>query len=323
MFKLTQSPPTPPLQHFKQLGFAKYLYRALIVLCLTSCTSLGDRPSQPIITAVNPAFNDHVAAESTEPTLTLVSLNLAHGRSDSFSQLLLSGKTIRHNLDNVAHYLQKVKADVVALQEADGPSNWSGKFDHVDHLAREAGYYGHVRSEHVNNWFGDYGTGLLSQLPIVESFGVTFQPTPPTTRKGFTLASIQWRYDAARDPITVDVVSLHLDFARNTARKRQIMELLSVMRQRHNPTIIMGDFNNEWIATSFTTENFARFRTLHTIDHKDSLRFSYGDKRLDWVLLSDELQFISYDIDDVELSDHRPVRVTIKYSPPVLTAKQI
>lgn len=29
---------------------------------------------------------------------------------------------------------------VVALQEADGPSFWSGKFNHVDYLARTGGY---------------------------------------------------------------------------------------------------------------------------------------------------------------------------------------
>jgi len=60
-------------------------------------------------------------AYSTD-TLKVMSLNIAHGRKDGMNQLLLSGTTIRNNLEDIAAVLVQSGADIVALQEADVPS---------------------------------------------------------------------------------------------------------------------------------------------------------------------------------------------------------
>ncbi len=66
--------------------------------------------------------------------LRLLTLNASHGRKTAWNQMLVSKKRTYENLDLIASLLEESNADVVALQEADAPSRWSGKFDHVDYL---------------------------------------------------------------------------------------------------------------------------------------------------------------------------------------------
>ena len=72
-------------------------------------------------------------------TMKFVTLNLAHGRKDAWHQALLRRATIQANLNEVARILRQEEPDVVALQEADAPSLWSGRFDHIAYLSEKAG----------------------------------------------------------------------------------------------------------------------------------------------------------------------------------------
>lgn len=257
-------------------------------------------------------------AESLEAsnTLRLVTLNLAHGRHDSFHQLLLSAKTIQHNIDETAAYIKNLEADVVALQEADGPSRWSGNFDHVARLAEQAEQAYYIRGENVNNWLGDYGSAVLSQHPIKEGLGFVFQPSPPTSNKGFSLAQIHWLNADSGETKIIDVVSVHLDFSRDSVRQEQIDEIKAILAPRlsavSNSLIIMGDFNSEWLAREYMVEAFAENSALHVFDADNELLNTYGKKRLDWILMSKDLEFIRYRVDDAKLSDHRVVIADIK-----------
>ena len=57
------------------------------------------------------------AIEST--FIRAVTLNVAHGRKDGRNQMLLGEETIRSNLVEVADFLDRSEADVIALQEVD------------------------------------------------------------------------------------------------------------------------------------------------------------------------------------------------------------
>ncbi|QQR75252.1 MAG: hypothetical protein IPJ17_06655 [Holophagales bacterium] len=96
--------------------------------------------------------------------LLLTSLNVAHARRVAFDQPLLGRATFERNLDSIARLPCATKADIVALREADGPSRWSGGFDHVARLAEDAGYPWHARASHATSWRFDGGTALLARL---------------------------------------------------------------------------------------------------------------------------------------------------------------
>ena len=81
-----------------------------------------------------------VAEKSSPVELVVMTLNAAHGRADGIHQALLEKQSVEENLDKIGRVLKERSPDVVTLQEADGPSIWSGQFDHVAYLAKAGGY---------------------------------------------------------------------------------------------------------------------------------------------------------------------------------------
>ena len=245
-------------------------------------------------------------------TLTVVSLNLAHGRGTGVNQMLVPEASIRANLDRAAEVLMREEADIVALQEADGVSRWSGGFDHTAYLARLAGYAHSFRGSHAQSWLFDYGTAFLSKWPLSEPKSFRFNPTPPTPSKGFVLAELHWPGVGA-----VDLVSVHLDFSRKTVRQAQVDELSSVLAGRDNPVIVAGDFNEDWSDPDSALRRLALEAGLRAWRPLVSGLGTYKDGRyrLDWIMISDSLQFEEYRVATDEISDHRPVIAVVRYQP--------
>ncbi len=122
----------------------------------------------------------------------MLTLNIAHGRRRGFYQPIVSRKTAERNLTDIGELLRREGADLVALQEADGPSFWSGNFDHVARLARLAGCGHHFRGEHMATGLESTrlstGTALLSRLPLINAVSEKFAPSFPTPTKGVVIA---------------------------------------------------------------------------------------------------------------------------------------
>jgi endonuclease/exonuclease/phosphatase family metal-dependent hydrolase len=260
-----------------------------------------------------------MAPEATvhKGNLTLASINLAHGRKDALNQLLVSRATIENNLGEIAALLRKLDADLVALQEADGPSRWSGGFDHVAWLASRAHYPWHERASHARSWLFDYGTALLSRLPFRNVINHTFAPSPPTMNKGFLLGQIDWQ-DVHGKPLAVDVVSVHLDFSRPDVRALQVRQMSKILGNRSHPLIILGDFNSDWLSEGSAVRELAERSGLRVYRHDadDLGTYRHGSKRFDWILISAELEFVDYLVLADVVSDHRPVVAEIALRSP-------
>lgn len=110
--------------------------------------------------------------------MSVLSLNVAHGRGTAFNQIFLDDEVIGRNLAAIAAALEVQDADLVALQEADRPSWWSGNLDHVRYLATRASYPERIHSIHAKSFLFEYGTALLSHKPFNETLHHTFQPSP-------------------------------------------------------------------------------------------------------------------------------------------------
>jgi endonuclease/exonuclease/phosphatase family metal-dependent hydrolase len=274
--------------------------------------------SMQMVRAAAPAKNESSAQQETprlaisKPTLKVLMLNLAHGRKDGLNQLLKSEAAIRRNLEEIATVLDKHSADVVALQEADAPSLWSGGFDHVALLAEQAGYPFYESSNQANSWFFSYGTALLSRVALSGVVHHTFRPSPPTMNKGYTLAQLIWKRDSG-EPVAVDVVSVHLDFSRKSVREQQSAELAQALAVRGNPLIVMGDFNSDWSADEQVVRALAERAELHVYrPDADDLSTYSGSKRYDWILISRHLEFVSLEVLPEILSDHSAVMAEIR-----------
>jgi len=245
--------------------------------------------------------------------LRVLTLNLAHGRKDSLNQMLLGRPAFERNLAEAAELLRYSGADVVALQEADGPSLWSGSFDHVAFLAAQADYPWYSRAGHARTWLFDYGTALLSRVPFTDRLDHAFRPSPPSMTKGLTLGQIAWHPDGRAGPVYVDIVSVHLDFSRDSVRRQQIAETTATLSNRARPMIVLGDFNSDWLSNDSVVTELARRCGMQAYqpmaDHLGTYRSS--GHRLDWVLISDDLEFLHHEVLPHVVSDHHAVMAII------------
>ncbi len=285
---------------------------ASLVLLLSACSSIavtGELQTHGVVSASQPATGGVEPAAFTG-TLRVLTLNLAHGRKDAFNQLFVSKAKFRRNLHDIAALLSRAGPDIVALQEADGPSLWSGSFDHVALLAREAGYDWYTRATHASTWLFDYGTALLSRKPFTMAASHAFEPTLPTPSKGLLFGQFEWQpHGHTGTTLLVDVVSVHLDFARDNVRQHQIEEIMKILANRPYPTIVLGDFNSDWLSEASVVAQLASQCGLHAYrPMADDLgTFRSGSRRFDWILLSRELEFVDYEVLDDNVSDHYAV----------------
>ncbi|HVS52556.1 MAG TPA: endonuclease/exonuclease/phosphatase family protein [Opitutaceae bacterium] len=251
------------------------------------------------------------------PRLRLVTFNIAHGRGLTPIQGLTSQRKLRLNLRRIATLLERLKPDVVALQEIDERSRWAGNFDHLDYLRV------HTRFPHTafginNRRTGllnlSYGNALLSQHPIRAAETVVFGQRR-LGEKGFLYAELDVGGEC------VPVVNLHLHFSSRAQRLRQLERLLTWLREKHRlhrsawkiPPIICGDFNNP-----NTRDDATASLLSHLSDYCDyALHPAAGltfpsplpSRALDFIFLPAGCRNVRCEIVRSILSDHLPVVV--------------
>lgn len=293
-----------------QTGIRNQMAHFLIVFAVFVVPVLLHGPAR-----INPEvtnWNDRWQVDDrSRETLRILTLNVAHGRAAGRHQALRSRNTINGNLAAVADVLARERAEIVALQEADGPSWWSGQFNHVEAIAEEAKYSSFFRGEHVKGMGLNYGTALLSTSKLADATSITFSPSPPTLSKGFVSALVGWPGDANYQ---VTVVSVHFDFSRKSVRKRQAQAMINELKDAKRPLVIVGDFNCDWSAADDALKVLATGLDLQAYepDTKTPLTFPKMKRRFDWILISPELEFESHETLAHTVSDHRAVVAEVR-----------
>jgi endonuclease/exonuclease/phosphatase family metal-dependent hydrolase len=240
--------------------------------------------------------------------LRVLTLNASHGRKTAWNQMLVSKKRTYENLDLIASLLAESNADIVALQEADAPSRWSGKFDHVDYLRNKTEYRCSLTGGHADTWLYTFGTALLTKSRMSEVESVSFPASPPTTTKGFVKTSIAW--DVQGRTVLVTIVSVHLDFSRKSVRDKQIGILVEELKDTESSLIVMGDLNSRWEQKRSHVQQLAQALELKAYEPQNDLLGTYkktDGKRLDWILVSHDLTFSRYEVLPDIVSDHLAV----------------
>jgi len=249
------------------------------------------------------SINQIVKTDNT--TMTVMTMNIAHGRRNKFHQAFLGGKKIKNNLDHIIKMSNRENPFLIALQEADGPSFWSGKFNHVEYIANQTGLKNYFQGYHVNKFGLHYGTALLSSNELNSSKSYTFRSHSLISfTKGFVLSTVKW---PGENNLYIDVISVHLDFLLDSVRQKQINELIAVLEVRDSPVILMGDLNAD-------SESNAIQSLIGSLDlkaykfNRDGLEtFSRYNKRFDWILISKELEYVSYEVLPDNISDHSAI----------------
>ena len=264
--------------------------------------------------SMHSSCSDTIVSAVTERPLKLLTLNASHGRGTAINQLLVSKKKTHRNLDAISELLLLADADVVALQEADAPSRWSGGFDHVSSIAERADYPCVVHGLHSTSWISSYGTALLTHAEMLEPRSVQFQPSPPSKQKGYVVTQLIWHTGAG--PVRVTVASVHYDFLGRETRDSQVAEMVLDLSSVEGPLVILGDINSEWVQDESHVQELASELQLHAFepDREDLGTYKkLSGSRLDWILISGDLEYKMYKVLPEVVSDHFAVYAELNY----------
>lgn len=167
--------------------------------------------------------------------LRVMSYNIHHGNPPSTPGLI--------DLDTIAGVINKVRPDLVALQEVDVNTRRSGNDkDQANILAEKTGmqvYFAKV----IDHDGGDYGVAILSRFPISDF-------------KTFALPRVQGSHAEPRVLATVKVqlannkqilfACTHLDAERpDSNRIVQAKEIVRILQGQGLPVVLAGDINAE------------------------------------------------------------------------------
>jgi endonuclease/exonuclease/phosphatase family metal-dependent hydrolase len=260
---------------------------------------------------------DTAAGIIAADTLDVLTLNVGHARGTALNQIFVTRARHQRNLNGIAALLKQADADVVALQEADAVSLWSGRFDHVEFLSEAVGYRCYVHGHHADTWLYTFGTALMSRGAISDAGSHAFRQSPPTTTKGFVQGTIEWRSPGEGGTTRkVTLISIHLDFSRKKIRDTQVAELIAAMSNPTKPLIVLGDMNEDWNIEGSTVRKIADGLGLRAFSPEASELGTYKQtERIDWILISEELAFVDYAVLPDGVSDHRGLLARIGWAP--------
>ena len=265
-----------------------------------------------------PASFDTEPSEATNrspaPTLTVMTWNIAHGRGTSPNQFGHPEATYKANIDAVARAIARESPDVVALQEADAASAWSGSFDHVARIVEATKYANVHHGLHFEAGVGPlaarYGTAILSQLPLRDTASSKL-PDRSFHIKGYVRAEIEFD----RRPLLL--VSLHMNSDSKEVRRRQVDHLVEALAPFNKPMIVMGDFNSRWDVEDDAVRRVAEKLRLQAFEPESTrlqtFRSAGPTRRIDWILISPDLDFVDYATIADQASDHLAVRATVRW----------
>jgi endonuclease/exonuclease/phosphatase family metal-dependent hydrolase len=247
--------------------------------------------------------------------LRLVTFNIAHGRGLTPIQGLTSPRKLRLNLRKIAALLERLDPDVVALQEIDECSRWSGNFDHLDYLRVHAGFphaaFG-INNRRVGLLNLCYGNALLSRHPLIEMETVVFGQKR-VGEKGFLYAEINV------GGLCIPFVNLHFQFGSRAHRLRQLDLLVAWLRLKQRShgkrwavsPVICGDFNNPSTAPDATAALHGHLAAYGDyVIHPQSggtYPSPLPQRTLDFIFMPAGCRMVHCEVVKSMLSDHRPV----------------
>lgn len=248
----------------------------------------------------------------------LLTFNIAHARGPlPVHQGLRSAAKLRSNLLKIARLIQRLEVDIIALQEIDENSRWSGSFDHLaflrEHTGLAHGAHG-VHNRRGGRYHLNYGNAFLSRWPVHHEETVPFG-RGTVGEKGFQFVELDT--PAGRLPL----VNIHLNHRSRPQRLKQIAQLMRYLDEQHahrsarwrTPAIVCGDFNNPSHKPDATAILLGYFEQTnnYTLLPKAGRTFpsAWPAWALDYVFLPEQCREPRAEIVRSMLSDHRPVLV--------------
>ncbi len=223
------------------------------------------------------------------------------------------------NLDSVAALVKTTGADLVLLQEVDRGTARSGKVDQVAALGSPTGYGTAFGASLLQYDGGEYGIATLARGFIGYTSTRPLAVTPVQTRAGGSneprVALVA--YASAHDAQWV-AINTHLDPEEGPARGQEIQQIVKLVHDQQLiglPLVLGGDFNSTPDNPILAPVKTAGLRDAWTeCGAGDGFTYPADKpaKRIDYLFLSGDVHCSAAAVIDTQISDHRPLLVTLK-----------
>jgi endonuclease/exonuclease/phosphatase family metal-dependent hydrolase len=251
--------------------------------------------------------------------MRVATFNILHGRS-------VDGGV---DLDRLRTSVQRLDADVLALQEVDVEQERSGRADLTAAAAEAMGAVAHrfvaaISGTPGATWMAatgeelpgtaGYGIALLSRYPVLSWQVLRLPPVPfrfpmylPGPRRMIVVddeprAAVVALLDTPWGPITF--ANTHLSFVPGWNR-RQLRRLVKDLQGFPGPRMLAGDFN-------LTTSAVVRATGMRTLGQASTFPAGSPRRQIDHILTDDgQLEVRRCEAPVMPVSDHRPLVVDI------------
>ena len=227
------------------------------------------------------------------------------------------------DLPRIASVIEELGADVVGLQEVDRFWARSGTADQPQELADMLGWYmcyganlDHQPDSH-STVPHQYGTAILSRLPIVECTNTLLpKANPPAGEQRGLLEAL---IDVRGVPVRFYNTHLHTQLV---DRRVQTAAIAGIIDEHKGPAVLVGDLN------ALPTEDslavlYERLTDVWPVTNPEDPGYTYvaspsrpPDRRIDYILVSGDITIDSANVPVNDLtaiaSDHYPVVAAIK-----------
>jgi endonuclease/exonuclease/phosphatase family metal-dependent hydrolase len=200
------------------------------------------------------------------------------------------------SLFDIIDFLRIENADIICLQEV----NESAKAGfQVSSLKEDLDMYSHFGAN-VVKLGANYGLATYSRYKIISQNHIYL--SSKTEQRGMLHTVVKLGFGRR-----LNIINLHLGLS-DSERKKQLKEVENFVKGLNNPYIVVGDFND---GSMDINEKIFKDAAMNT--NKDNiLTFSTALDRIDYILVSPDIEVKDYDVLMKNMSDHYPIIAKFK-----------
>lgn len=237
------------------------------------------------------------AIPNLEKPLKVMSYNIHRGQN----------KIGYDTLRDIREFIEREDPDIIGIQELDNKMIRTNFKDQIKELAEELSMY-YVYGPNINILKGEYGNGILSKYPIVDSKNIKMD--------GKETRGLLWgKVLIEGEEVNFFVTHLGLNEKERENQTNIIKPYISMYR---GSSILVGDFNaldDEPIIQNLGA--IMRDTGLETSNRfRHTLNIFRAYERIDYVFVPRSSTIIGYRVPKVEYSDHFPVIAEIMIKNP-------
>lgn len=205
-------------------------------------------------------------------TLKIMCFNIHHGEG-------IDGVV---DIERIAKLILEHKVDLVALQEVDIGVARTNRIDIMKILSEHTGMYP-VFEKNIDYQGGEYGNGILSRYPILQSENHHYKMIREGEQRGLLKTVVDV------DGINIAFMNTHIDYREDDSeRLSNVNEINDVIKKYSDmPVIVAGDFNDIPSSRTHTAmkENFMDVWEVKGEGEGFTFHTENPDKRIDYIFL--------------------------------------